>query len=176
MAVGRRSAGPLRGLLPILARWLHTVALSLWLGGLVAIGALVAPAAFHFVRADALLAADTIRQNALAGGIVGGSLRVFNDVCYACGVLLLLSNALLLPQVKRRWAIACFLTSALLLASAFYLGLSLTPAMNKARDFGNVLAFDRLHHQYELTSTLLQLPLLLLLALFAVLRDGSDRR
>ncbi len=125
----------------ILARWLHTVALSLWLGGLVAIGALVAPTAFHFVRADAQLVGDTVRQNALAGGIVGGSLCLFNYVCYACGGLLLLSNALLLPRADRRWVIACFVTSALLLVSALYLGLSLTPAMDAAR---GIVQYDRL--------------------------------
>ena len=33
-------------------RWLHRVALSLWLGGLIAIGALVAPTAFHVLPRD----------------------------------------------------------------------------------------------------------------------------
>ncbi len=37
-------------------------------------------------------------------------------------------------------------------------------------------AFDHLHHQYEQISTLIQLPLLLLLALFAALRDTSCRQ
>ncbi len=162
--------------LPLLARWLHTVALSLWLGGLVAIGAIVAPVAFHIVRADPALAGGIAHQNALAGGIVGGSLHVFNYVCYACGALLLLANALLLPQAPRRWIIACLVTSALLLASALYLGLWLTPTMDTARSLGNMTIFDRLHHQYEQLSTLLQFPLLLLLALFAALCDGSDGR
>ena len=162
--------------LPIVARWLHTVALSLWLGGLIAIGALVAPTTFHIVRADAQLAGDSARQNTIAGGIVGGSLHLFNFVCYACGVLLLLSNALLLPHTNRRWIVACFLTSALLLASAFYLGLSLTPALDAARGLGNMSTFDRLHHQYEQLSTLLQLPLLLLLAFFAALRDTQPKQ
>ena len=38
------------------ARWLHRVALALWLGGLIAIGALVAPTAFHILPHDPALA------------------------------------------------------------------------------------------------------------------------
>jgi len=155
--------------LPTLARWLHTIALSLWLGGLVAIGALVAPVAFHVTRILSL-------PNAVAGDIVGGSLHLFNFVCYACGVLLLLSNALLLPHADRRWAVACLVTASLLLASALCLGLSITPSLDAARSLGNMADFDRMHHQYEQISTLFQFPLLLLLAWFASLRDTSLRK
>ena len=162
-------------LVPVLARWLHAVSLSLWLGGLIAIGALVAPTAFHVTRTLPAFAGNLAGQNAVAGAIVGGSLHLFTFVCYVCGVLLLLSNALLLPHADRRCVSACFLTSAALLATAFYLGLSLTPALDAAQRVGDMATFDRLHHQYEAVSSYGQMPLLLLLALFGALRDTQGR-
>ena len=87
-----------RALVPILARTLHAVSLSLWLGGLVAIGALVAPTAFHVTRTAPAFVSNLSLQNAVAGGVVGGSLHLFTFLCYACGLLLLLANALLLPH------------------------------------------------------------------------------
>ena len=160
---------------PILARTLHAVALSLWLGGLVAIGALVAPTAFHVTRTAPAFAGNLPLQNAVAGGIVGGSLHLFTFLCYACGVLLLLANGLLLSQPSRRWALAGLVVTGLLLCTALTLGLSLTPAMDAAQARGDLATFDRLHHLYEQISSLVQMPLLLLLALFGALRDTPLR-
>ena len=111
----------------------------------------------------------------MPAAVVGGSLHLFTYVCYASGVLLLLSNALLLPRADRRWTIACFLTSAVLLASALYLGLSLTPALDASQRVGDFTTFDRLHHLYEAVSSDVQLPLLLVLSLFGALRDTPGR-
>ena len=157
--------------LPIFARTLHTVALSLWLGGLIAIGALVAPTAFHLTRTLPAFAGNSALQNTVAGGVVGGSLHLFTFVCYVSGVLLLVSNGMLLRVSNCRWVIAGIITTLLLLISALYLGLYLTPAMDAAQARGQMADFDQMHHQYEQVSSLLQLPLLLLLALFAGLRD-----
>ena len=157
-------------LIPTLARWLHSVALSIWLGGLLAIGALVAPKAFAVLRGSPLL---TLPQaNTLAGHVVGDSLALFALVTYGCGALLLLSNILLLPYANRPLVIRSLLISALLLVSALLLGLVLTPAMDAARIKGDLPTFDRLHHLYERTSTLVQFPLLLLLAWIGALRDS----
>ena len=82
--------------LAALARALHLLALALWLGGLVAIGALVAPTAFHAARTAPALAGNVPAQNALAGAVVGGSLRVFSFLTFACAGVLLLSNLTLL--------------------------------------------------------------------------------
>ena len=167
----------LRPFVPILARTLHAVALSLWLGGLIAIGALVAPTAFHVTRTAPAFAGNLPLQNAIAGGVVGGSLHLFTFVCYACGLLLLLANALLLRHARRRYALAGIAPAApagLLLASALFLGLYLTPAMDAAQAHGDLTpqkpsTFDRLHHLYEQISSLVQMPLLLLLALFGAM-------
>lgn len=160
----------MRPFIPILARTLHAVALSLWLGGLVTIGALVAPTAFHVARSDPAFAGNLPLQNAIAGGVVGGSLHLFTFVCYGCGLLLLLANVLLLRHAPR-WALAGVVVTCLLLGTALYLGLSLTPTMDAAQAHGDRTTFDRLHHLYEHISSVAQMPLLLLLALFGALRD-----
>lgn len=164
----------MRLFLPIFARVLHSVALSLWLGGLVAIGALVAPTAFHVTRTFPAFAGNLALQNAVAGGVVGGSLHLFTVMCYACGVLLLIADAVLMRFANRRWAVAGIITTLLLLASALYLGLSLTPAMDAAQASGQMASFDKMHHYYEQISSLLQMPLLLMLALFGALRDTTQ--
>jgi len=160
-------------LVVISARSLHALALSLWLGGLVAIGALVAPTAFHVTRTLPAFAGNLPLQNAVAGAVVGGSLRLFNWVCLASAAGLLLTNFLLLPLSRRRPARACLAAAALLLLSALYLTFVLTPALDHAQALGQMPAFDRMHHQYEQISTLIQLPLLLLLTLLGALRDYS---
>ncbi|MGI4787303.1 MAG: DUF4149 domain-containing protein, partial [Janthinobacterium lividum] len=87
------------------------IALALWLGGLVAIGALVAPTAFHVARAAPVLAGNLAAQNQLAGAVVGGSLRLFNFLCLGCAAVLLAANALLLHHTSRRWTGDCLVTS-----------------------------------------------------------------
>ncbi len=162
----------MRPLPDILLRAGHTVALGLWLGGLVAIGALVAPTAFHLTRSLPALAGSASLQNAIAGGVVGGSLKLFNFLCDGCGLLLLVAGLLLLPRSSRRPALGCLVVSGLLLLSSLGLGLGLTPALDAAQARGDLAAFDRLHHAYEQVSSLVQMPLLLLLALLAAWRDA----
>ena len=147
------------------ARWLHRVALSLWLGGLIAIGALVAPTAFHVLPNDPTL----------AGAVVGGSLRLFNVLCLACGALMLLADMILLSvrRARRAPALWSVTLTLLLLASTAYLGWSIFPAMDAAQAAGHMPLFDHLHHRYERLSGL-QLPLLLLLAAAATARDTAS--
>jgi len=165
----------MRPFILIFARALHAVALSLWLGGLVAIGALVAPTAFHVTHTAPAFAGDLPLQNAIAGGVIGGSLHLFTFVCYGCGFLLLLANALLLRHTARRWTLAAIVITCLLLGTALYLGLSLTPAIDTAQAHGDLATFDRLHRLYEQISSVVQMPLLLLLAVLGALRDTSQR-
>lgn len=147
------------------------VSLALWLGGLVAIGALVAPVTAHFIDGHATLAADPEGKTALLTAIVGGSLRAFNPLCSVCGALLLLAQALLWRVSPCRISLAGLLLTLVLLGSALYLGLSLFPAMDAAQASGQRSLFDALHRRYEAFSLYLQLPLLLALALIAALRD-----
>ncbi len=161
----------MNSVLPITARVLHGLALALWLGGLVAIGALVAPTAFHAARSAPLLAGSPAAQNTLAGAVVGGSLRLFNFLTLGCAAMLLVSNLLLLPKTSRRWTSACLAVTAVLLLSTLSLAFGLTPAMDHAQASGDLASFDKMHHSYEQISTLFQMPLLLLLTLFTALRD-----
>ena len=155
----------------VAARALHLLALALWLGGLVAIGALVAPTAFHATRTAPALAGSLPSQNALAGAIVGGSLRLFNILCLVSAAVLLAANFTLRPSTDRCWTGACLGVTLLLLLSALYLTFGLTPALDAAQARGDMASFDRMHHGYEQVSTLFQFPLLLLLTLFTALRD-----
>ena len=157
--------------LVVSARALHLLALALWLGGLVAIGALVAPTAFHAARTATALTGNLPAQNALAGAIVGGSLRLFNVLCLVCAAVLLAANFVLRSSTDRRWTGACLALTLLLLLSALYLTLVFTPALDAAQARNDMTHFDMLHHEYEQVSTLLQFPLLLLLTLFTALRD-----
>ena len=159
----------------MLLRALHLLALALWLGGLVAIGALVAPTAFHAARTAPALAGNLPQQNALAGAVVGGSLRVFNFLTLACAAVMLAANLLLLPWATRRWAAACLTATLVLLASTLYLAFDLTPAIDGAQAAGRMADFDRMHRWYEQMSTLFQMPLLLLLTVLTALRDSFSK-
>ncbi len=159
----------------VIARWLQLVSLALWLGGLVAIGALVAPVTAHFIHSHPVLAVHPGGKTALLTAIVGGSLRAFNPLCFACGALLLLAQALLWPVSARRLSLVGIILTLALLGSVVYQGLSLFPAMDAAQAAGRLPLFDALHRRYEAISLYLQLPLLLSLALVAALRDTPRR-
>lgn len=169
----------MKNALPIFARFLNILGLSLWLGGLIGIGAFVAPTAFHIVRLNPAFAGNSTLQAQIAGGIVGGSLRHFNVLCYACGALLILANILLLPNLSRSGrmaAVLIMLASVVLLGTALYQGFSLFPAMDTAQAQSNMALFDSLHHRYENLSTQVQIPLLLILAALSAWRDTTGAK
>jgi hypothetical protein len=68
-------------------RFAAVLALALWIGGLVALGAFAAPAAFD------VLGALGVDGRSLAGKVVGETLRRFNLVAYGCAGVVLLSLA-----------------------------------------------------------------------------------
>jgi hypothetical protein len=65
-------------------RYAGLLALTLWVGGLIAIGAIGAPAIF-----DVLAARHVAGDRVIAGAIFGEILRRFHLLAYACGVVLL---------------------------------------------------------------------------------------
>lgn len=69
-------------------RYLYVLALVVWLGGMLILGALVAPATF-----DVLQAQEPVSGRALAGAVFGTTLARFHYVAYATGALLLLTLA-----------------------------------------------------------------------------------
>src|SRR5262249_28999837 len=98
----------------ILARALEALALCLWLGGLVAVGALVAPVAFG------------VLSRPEAGRVVGECFRRLNLIGFACaGVLLLalLLEAAVLPHAHTRLRATRAVLVLLAVALGLYLGL-----------------------------------------------------
>jgi hypothetical protein len=147
-------------------RFATVLAIVVWIGGLLTIGAIAAPAIFDTV---------TLRQLAdarlLSGAIVGEILRRFHLVSYGCGIVILgmlLLRAVLGPR-PRRFALR-FGIGAIMLAATLYSGLVITKQIaDVQKQIGPVAAsslpagdprrsaFGRLHGY----STLIQLvPLL----------------
>ena len=136
---------------------IETLFLSLWLGGLLIIGAVVAPVAFHALRTAPILADNTALQNALAGSIVGGSLRVLNYIAVVSAVILAPSLHRIGPKAIAAYAIAV----AIIIAQQWWL----FPDMDLAQVAGNMKHFDSDHALY-VNLTYLQLVELLIYAYF----------
>ena len=100
-------------------RYVYVLALVVWLGGMVLIGAIVAPTTF-----EVLQAIEPITGRATAGELFGAILSRFHYVAYAAGAVLLLTLAVIAvlgprpPSYAIRSAII-----ALMLGVALYSGL-----------------------------------------------------
>jgi hypothetical protein len=109
-------------------RFAAVLALVVWIGGLVTLGALAAPAAFE------VLGVRGAEGRTLAGTVVGETLRRFNLVTYACAAVVLLSLTVrgVLGPRPRRFALR---VGGLLLmtAAALYAGLVVAPQVAHAR-------------------------------------------
>jgi uncharacterized membrane protein len=71
-------------------RYVYVLALVVWLGGMVLLGALVAPTTFEVLQAS-----EPITGRALAGDLFGAILSRFHYVAYAAGAVLLLTLAVM---------------------------------------------------------------------------------
>lgn len=160
-------------------RFATVLAIGVWIGGLIALGAIAAPAIFEVV---------SLRQvpdgRILSGAIFGEVLRRFDLVSYGCGALVLAAlavRAVLGPRPRRfslRAGIAVLMLSAsmysgMVLSSRIAavqqeIGAGVAPSSLPAGDPRRV-EFGRLHGQ----STLVQLVPILggLVLLFFELRD-----
>ncbi len=121
----------------------HTMALVLWVGGMVAIGAVVAPVAFR-----------ESPDRMLAGRVVGLSLQRFDRLVIVC-IVALLATSVLMAQWYGRWSawyaiqyVCILMMSASALASMWIL----SPRMRRLRETLEQGAgveerarFDRLH-------------------------------
>jgi uncharacterized membrane protein len=100
-------------------RYVYVLALVVWLGGMVALGAIVAPATFQVLQASA-----PTTGRALAGELFGTILARFHYLAYGAGGLLFVSLALMAVLGPRPRAFAVRLTLvALMLGIALYSGL-----------------------------------------------------
>jgi hypothetical protein len=100
-------------------RYVAVLALVLWVGGLVALGAIAAPVSF-----DVTAARQLPDSRLFAGALFGEMLRRFTLLCYACGGVLLLTliaRRILGPRPHRfGWRAAL---AALMLATTAYAGI-----------------------------------------------------
>jgi hypothetical protein len=100
----------------LLLRLVYVLALTVWLGGMAILGAVVAPTIFQTLQA-----ADPDGGRALAGLAFGAMLGRFHFVAYGCGVLLLVMliiMALLGPRPKG-FAVRCALVVGMLLVAVY---------------------------------------------------------
>jgi hypothetical protein len=133
-------------------RYAALLALVVWVGGLVTLGAVVAPATFDVLGA----AGDAGRQQ--AGTVFGEIFRRFHLITYGCAAILLISlftRAILGPR-PRRFAIRVSI-AAIMLAASSWVGLVIAPQIAAAqREIGGSIdslpagdprrdAFRRLH-------------------------------
>jgi uncharacterized membrane protein len=99
-------------------RYVYVVALVVWLGGMVTLGAIVAPSAFQVLQA-----ADPVNGRALAGEAFGVMIARFHYVAYASGLVLLVALAAMAVLGPRPAAFAVRSgLIALMLAVALYSG------------------------------------------------------
>jgi Domain of unknown function (DUF4149) len=106
----------------LVVRFATVLAIAVWIGGLLVLGAIAAPAIFDIVAARGV--AD---GRLLAGAIFGEALRRFHLVAYGCGavvVLALFTRAVLGPR-PRHFALRLAL-AAIMLAATLYSGLVLS--------------------------------------------------
>lgn len=97
-------------------RYAGLLALTVWIGGLLVLGAVAAPSIF-----DVLASRAGVEGRALAGAVFGETLRRFHLLSYACGGVLLLTmltRAVLGPR-PRRFAIRLAIAAVMLAASAY---------------------------------------------------------
>ena len=110
-------------------RYTALLALTIWAGGLVALGGVAAPAMFEVLGARQI---PDSRQ--LAGSIFGEALRRFHLISYACGAVLVVSLAVraVLGPRPRRFALRLAITIVMLGAS-LYSGLVVTRQIERLR-------------------------------------------
>ena len=100
-------------------RYAYVLALAVWLGGMIALGAVVAPATFQVLPVH-----EPETGRAIAGAVFGTILSRFHLVAYGCGAVMLVAlvaMALLGPRPKS-FAIRTALVSVML-GVALYSGL-----------------------------------------------------
>jgi uncharacterized membrane protein len=97
-------------------RYVYVLALVVWLGGMIVLGALVAPTTFQVLQA-----VEPSSGRALAGDLFGATIARFHYIAYGAGLLLLVTLAAMavLGPRPRAFAIRCALIGVMLLISLY---------------------------------------------------------
>jgi hypothetical protein len=144
--------------------WVHQIGLTLWLGGILIIGAVMAPSVFKEAKA----LGDTHAGMPLydfASHVMNVAFGKFNGIVLASGVLMLIGGlgSGMLSQLCRKgtWLRAGITLGAW--AVAGWLALSLYPAMMAAKAAGQADVFKSMHSTYN-TGFMVELVCLLAVA------------
>jgi uncharacterized membrane protein len=113
----------------LLLRYAYVLALAVWLGGMIVLGAVVAPAVFQVLQAR-----DPEIGRLLAGAVFGITLKRFHYVAYGCGAVMVLSlvTAALLGPRPASFAVRTVLV-ATMLAVAVYSGLVVLGSVDRVQ-------------------------------------------
>lgn len=126
----------------LVLRYAYVLALVVWLGGMVILGAVVAPTVFQVLQAR-----DPDTGRILAGAVFGTALGRFHYVAYACGVVILVTLIVMAVLGPRPASFAVRMTvAALMLGIALYSGVIV---------LGSV---DRLQHEIGVNISPSSLP------------------
>ena len=137
----------------VFLRYVYISGLTLWLGGMITLGAVAAPVAFAVLQSQ-----QPTGGRALAGAVFGEMLRRFNYVTYGCGaaMLIALAGMALLGPRPLSFAIRSGIVAAMLIVS-LYSGIWVTgqierlqasidtPVSSLANDDPRRARFGRLH-------------------------------
>jgi uncharacterized membrane protein len=100
-------------------RYVYVLALVVWLGGMVILGAIVAPTTFDVLQANA-----PVNGRELAGAVFGTTLAHFHYVAYGAGSLMLLTLAAMRVLGPRPANVGLrSIITAVMLACALYSGM-----------------------------------------------------
>jgi len=138
-------------------RYVYILALVVWLGGMVVLGAIVAPVTFQVLQAQ-----DPLAGRAAAGEVFGAAIARFHYVAYGAGGAMLLSMAAmaLLGPRPRHFALRTVILASMLAVSV-YSGVVVLERIAQVQGAAGVLPsrlpatddrrveFDRLHQTSE---------------------------
>ena len=113
----------------LVLRFAGVLALTLWVGGLLVLGAIAAPAVF-----DVLAVRQVAESRIVAGAVFGEVLRRFHLLSYACGAVLLATLVIRGVMGPRPIMFAARLAIAfLMLMASAYSGLVVSPKITRAQ-------------------------------------------
>ena len=156
----------MRNLGIIFLHWLHQIASAIWLGGIMTIGAAVAPSIFGAAR-SAGHSHHGMPLFDFAGTAIGEAFRRFNTVVLVAGLVMLLAGVAYSRFAKlcpKRTGLRAALT-LLCWAIAVWLEYSLFPRMNVLRSQEQMDAFDKLH---RISTMAFQAQMIMLLGVVAL--------
>jgi uncharacterized membrane protein len=145
----------------VVVRYTALIALVVWVGGMIVLGALVAPSTFRVLQAH-----EAAAGRVLAGALFGEILRQFYLLAYVCGGIILVSLVALklMGPPPRAFPLRAAIVTAML-ALAFYAGVPVSReiAQVQAQVGGPMnqlpesdprrVRFDRLHSRSTMLMT-----------------------